>query len=244
MVCVAPSTVVTVVYGLQVLNDALRAQQKSAHDAGGKQNVQRAASQIHPEIADGLRFLARKAADHGDGDGEPGGGRDEVLHGEAGHLNQVAHGRFAAVALPVRVRHEADRRVEGAVGRHHGGAEVLRVKRQVRLHALQHVQHHKSEDAEAEHGGGVLRPALLHVLAHTGRSVREHFQPAKNGMQKGALSVEDVRHERAQRLRARQQRGEKDCDLQNSGSGHRIILLEPLRFEQRVNEIHEQRRAR
>ena len=55
---------------------------------------------------------AREAADEGHEHCHAGGGRDEVLDGQAQHLCQVAHRALAAVALPVRVGDEADGGVE------------------------------------------------------------------------------------------------------------------------------------
>ena len=63
----------------------------------------------------------------------PGRRRSEVLHRERGHLHEIAHGRFAGVGLPVRVRDEAGGRVEGQVRADVAGAEVLRIERQEAL---------------------------------------------------------------------------------------------------------------
>ena len=62
--------------------------------------------------------LAREAADQGDGDRHADRGRDEVLHGEPGHLDEVAHRRLAGVVLPVGVGDEAHGGVEGEERRH------------------------------------------------------------------------------------------------------------------------------
>ena len=67
----------------------------------------------------------------------PIAGGDEVLHRQAGHLDEVAHRRLAAVALPVRVGHEADRGVPRRA-RLDGGHPV--VQRQPGLHPLQEVE--------------------------------------------------------------------------------------------------------
>ena len=42
--------------------------------------------------------LRGEAADQRDRDRDAGGGRDEVLHGQARHLREIAHRRFADVA--------------------------------------------------------------------------------------------------------------------------------------------------
>ena len=69
---------------------------------------------------------------------------------------------------------------------------------------------------KASSGRGVLRPALLHVLANAGDLVGEHFQPAQHRMQEGAPALEHLRHEGAQRLDAHQDQSEEQSDLQNS----------------------------
>ena len=56
----------------------------------------------------------------------PTAGRDEVLHGQPGHLAEVGHRRLAAVVLPVRVGHERRGRVERHVPRRR--VEALRVR--------------------------------------------------------------------------------------------------------------------
>ena len=58
---------------------------------------------------------AGEAADQRDRHRDADRGRDEVLHGQAGHLAQMGHRRLARVRLPVRVGHEADRGVPGDV---------------------------------------------------------------------------------------------------------------------------------
>ena len=78
-----------------------------------QQDVERAARQVDPEVADGLGRCCRakpriKRHQHGHARRR----RDEVLHGQAQHLRQVAHRRLAAVALPVGVGGEADGGVE------------------------------------------------------------------------------------------------------------------------------------
>ena len=62
----------------------------------------------------------REAADQRDGKRDAGGGRDEVVHREPGHLREIAHRRLGHVGLPVGVGDEADRGVEGEVGRDRG----------------------------------------------------------------------------------------------------------------------------
>ena len=95
------------------LHDALRHEHERGDEREREEDVGDRSIEVDPEVAERLRGAAREAADHGDQDGHPDSGRDEVLHGEPGHLAQVRHRRLAGVELPVRVRQEARGRVRG-----------------------------------------------------------------------------------------------------------------------------------
>ena len=114
-------------------------------------------------------------ADHRDQHGHADGGRDEVLHGQAGHLRDVRHRRLAAVVLPVRVRHERRGGVEGDVPR--GRAEALVVERMDALRAQDHVEHHEEQCAEDERRAGVALP----VLAVLGIDAQQPVRDALDG---------------------------------------------------------------
>ncbi len=122
------------------LHNALRDQTPAPDERQRQQDVEDAARQIDPEVADRLRRTARKAADQRDQDRHAGRRRDEVLHRQTEHLGQIAHGRFAAVALPVGIAGEADRRVERRIRGHRRG-QILRtlVERQPSLQSLQRI---------------------------------------------------------------------------------------------------------
>ena len=98
--------------GGEVLRHALPDVEQRQHDAGGQQQVERAADQVGPEIADALGIGAREATHQRHREGDAGGGAREVLHRQPGHLRQIAQGLLAAVGLPVGVGDEADRGVE------------------------------------------------------------------------------------------------------------------------------------
>ena len=131
-----------------------------------------------------------------------GGRRSKVLHRQGGHLDEIAHGRFARVRLPVGVGDEAGRRVERQVRRNIARVEVLGIEGQKTLRALDQVSQQETEDAEAQQRGRVLGPALLDLFLHADHLVGEHFEPPQNRMHEGALSFEHAGHEGAQRLRA------------------------------------------
>ena len=114
--------------GAEVLRHALPDENKRGDDGKRQQHVEGAAREVDPEIADGLCRGAREGADQRDGKRDAGGGRDEILGGEAHHLRQIAERAFAAVVLPVGVGGEADSGVEGEVRR--DGRHARRVERQ------------------------------------------------------------------------------------------------------------------
>jgi hypothetical protein len=62
------------------------------------------------------------------GHGDAGGGGNKIVEDKGDHLGEVRHRRLPPVTLPVGVRREADRRVEGEVLAH--GTETPRVERQ------------------------------------------------------------------------------------------------------------------
>ena len=97
------------------LDDALRDEGQAPDDGQGKQDVDRRAREIHPEVADGLGRAARESADERHQDGHAAGGGHEVLDGEREHLGEIAHGRLAAVPLPVGIGGKAHRGVERGV---------------------------------------------------------------------------------------------------------------------------------
>ena len=101
----------------------------------------------------------------------------------------------------------------------------------------------KSEDAEAQQRGRVCGPPLFYLFLHADDFVGEHFKPPQHRMQERALSFEDLRHERAQRLGTNEDQPQKDRDLQNSNTCHNSPS-ELLRTEKRVNQVRKQPQRR
>ena len=140
------------------------------------QDVERAACDIDPEIADRLRRGAREAADEHDRQHDAGRRRQEVLVREAEHLREVRHRALAAVVLPVGVGDEADRGIEGEIGRH--GRLLGRVERQRRLQTHHDVEDEKAADVEQQHGDRVGEPTLLALLVDAADASRSRPRPA------------------------------------------------------------------
>ena len=108
--------------GAERLRHALPDQEQRDDDADRQQDVERAAGDIDPEIADrSWTECARKTADQRNREHDAGRRRQEVLMRQAEHLREIGHRAFAAVVLPVGVGDEADGGVEGEIrrdGRH------------------------------------------------------------------------------------------------------------------------------
>ena len=105
---------------------------------------------------------AGESAHERDRDRHADRGRDEVLHGQAGHLNQVALGRLTGVRLPVRVRDEADRGVPGERRGHRRG-RIVEVQRQLALDQLEDEQEQDADRREGQHAAGVCAPGLFRL---------------------------------------------------------------------------------
>jgi hypothetical protein len=148
-----------ILVGLQVLDHAQAGQHQREDEGQRQQDPQRRAGEVDPDVADGLRQMAREAAHQRDDDDDAGGRGQEVLHRQRHHLRQVAQRRLAAVALPVGVGDEADSGVEGRVRRHR--AHGLRVERQHRLQPLQRIDREQAQAVEHEQADGVAEPWLL-----------------------------------------------------------------------------------
>ena len=163
-------------------------------------------------------LLLRDAANERDRDGDADRRRHEVVIGEAGHLREIAHGRLAAVGLPVRVGRERRGGVEREVRRH--GAEALRVPRQPLLHALHQIEHQHRDHAEEQDADGVFGPAHLARLVDAGRSIDQPLDRAKHRIEPGALAVEDPRHEAPEHGRHRENREQEEADLKPAVESH------------------------
>ena len=104
------------------LHHALRHEHQCPDDRQRQKDVEHASGQVVPEVADRLCRTPDESANQSDQYGHSRGRRHEVLHGQPEHLRQIAQRRLAAVALPVRIRGEADGRVHRQIGRHGGHA--------------------------------------------------------------------------------------------------------------------------
>ena len=113
---------------LKVCTTPCDTRNKARTKDSGIKNIQDAAGHIDPVIADGLRRMSDQAAYQGDQYRHTGGRGKKVMDPQSQHLGKVAHGGFAAVALPVGIGRETDGGVKGQVRTH--GRQTLRIQRQ------------------------------------------------------------------------------------------------------------------
>ena len=145
----------------------------------------------------------------------------EVLHGQAEHLRQVAERRLAAVALPVRVRREADCRIPRKVrGRRR---QPLRIQQRDALQSLNEIDDEEADDMKEEHRDRVGGPRHLAGLA-VGRDARGAIQPplerSEELFEERAFAPVDARHVAAQRLHQRDEDDEIERQLRHGWPGH------------------------
>ena len=161
--------------GVQILRHALPDEEKGYHHRNRQQDVERAAGEIDPKIADAARLAPGKAANQGDRQSYADRGRDEIMDSKPRHLDEVAHRGFRHVGLPVRVGDEAHRGVEGQHLLHPG--LPLRVERQIPLQALQRVESDEAGDAEEHHRHRISPPGLLLGLVDAATPIDEGARP-------------------------------------------------------------------
>ena len=161
----------------QGLRHAERDEGERDHDSDRQQDIERGPGQIDPEIAERRRAVAGEGAGHRDGEGDAGRGREEIMHGQAGHLREMAHGRLAAIGLPVGVGQEADRGVEGEIGR--DIVEMLRIERQKSLQPQDRIKRGEARRGEDQHGDRIGEPVLLALRRDAGEPVEGRARPGR-----------------------------------------------------------------
>ncbi|MNN34980.1 hypothetical protein D3C81_1488140 [compost metagenome] len=165
---------------------ALPDQQQRQHQAQGQQPIERGAGHVDPEVAQGGGRAAGNATTQGHEHRQPSGGADEVLHGQAEHLAQVADRCLTAVGLPVGVGDEA----YGGVERQRPllAGKVLWVERQIALQQQHGKQQQEPGQVEGQQGQCVLLPVLLLVGANARQPIAGLFYRAQYRCQPSALA--------------------------------------------------------
>ncbi len=204
--------------GAERLRHALPYEEQRVDDADRQQDVERAARDIDPEIADGAHGGAREAADQRHRQHDAGRRRKEVLMRQAEHLHEVGERAFAAVVLPVGVGDEAHRRVEREILRHR--RLLGRIERQHRLQSHQGVEDQESADVEEQHGHRVGDPVLLAPFIDAAHPIKRRFDRPQDRRKERALAVEHARHVAAERNHQRGDDRAVEQNLNPADDGH------------------------
>ena len=125
----------------------------------GQKDVECRLDEVVPEVAQIRSAAAREGAREGHCQCDARCCREEVLHREARHLDEIAHGRLTAIGLPVGIGDKAHGGVEGQRLGH--GAETLGIEWQNALQTHQSVKKQETQRIEGQHGHRVGLPVLL-----------------------------------------------------------------------------------
>ncbi len=137
---------------------------------------------------------------------------EEVVGRQADHLREVAKRRLAGVSLPVSVSDEADRDIEGEVGRH--ARKTLRIERQIGLQPQQGVKAEHAGAAEGDHRDRIFEPLLLGFRVHSGDAIEPAFDGADDRSEKGSAILEHIRHECADRVGGDENKRKRQRDFE------------------------------
>src|SRR5882757_4275789 len=213
--------------GAELLDDLLAGHRPAGDeddrkdDADRQQNADNRAGQIDPEVAQLVGLVSGKAAYQGNSDRDTDRGRHKVLHGQAGHLHQIARSGLTGIGLPVRVRGEAGSRVERLIRLHVGEAQA---QEEMVLYPQEEIEKEYGYRGEREHAAQVRTPRLLVISVHPAESVHRPFGPQMTGR------GERPRHVVTERLVRQDERD--DQQNEEKEDRHTRTHLETLREEQ------------
>ena len=192
--------------------------QHSDNNGQGQQHIERGAGHIDPEIADRFRLLADKSAGEAYRHRHGGGGIEEIVSGEASHLGEMTHRRFAGIGLPIGVGDETDGGVEGEIGGDSGARRG--VERQEGLTSLDGIKREEAEKAESQHRKRIGQPVLFLVGIDAREPIERSFQRRDDRGQKVPAPVENHRHESTKRPRQRDDRRQNAGDFEPACQVH------------------------
>ena len=128
-----------------------------------------------------------------------------------GHLHEIGHRAFAAVILPVGIRHEADGRIECEPG--FGCAHSRRIEGKRSLKPLQEIKNDEAGQTEKQQRRRIGGPMLFFALAGPGETVKASLHGNEDGRKECAIAVEDARHVAAERFHEQNDDPAEDEDL-------------------------------
>jgi hypothetical protein len=187
--------------------------------------------------------MARDPAHERRGHRDAGGGGDEIVKSETHHLGEIRHRGLATVVLPIGVRGETHRRVEGEVLAH--GTEPLGVERQQVLQAQDRIGKDDPDQAERQQGYRVPLPILLRFRVDPQEPVKKPFEGLDHRVEKGfPFRIQDPVEIEAHRLGDEKENPQKKPELNPAEPIHGMrSFLEFLGFEDRHEEIRDQQYA-
>ena len=196
----------------QRLRYAERHEEERNDDRQRHEHIERRARHIDPEIADGWRFPPRQRSRQRDRHRGRRRRIEEVVGRQADHLRKVAKCRLAGISLPVGVGDEADRDVEGEVGRH--ARKALRVEWQIGLQSQQRVEAQHAGAAKDHHRDRILEPLLLGLRVDPRRAIERALDRANDRSEKSPAILEQIRHEGAERIGCDKNKRERQRDFE------------------------------
>ena len=107
--------------------------------------------------------------------------------------------------------------------------KALRIQRQDILQPQNRVSEQTTDQAEQQHGEGVLLPIVLLVRVDAHNAIGPALERAQNRIEPGlALRIEHLQQIKPHRLRDHRKRDDIECELNPAGSLHnRFLRISP-----------------
>ena len=164
------------------------------------------------------------------------------------HLAELRHRRLAAIALPVGVGGEADRRVPRQMRRQR--REVQRIERQHVLQPQDRIGQQHAGEVEQQHMDAVAAPALLSLGIDSGQGVKAALHGSEHRMEPGAPALHYREQAHSHGLRHRDDERGEDQNEQPTLRGHDVSSFRTVRGgraprrDRRAGQERSGRRAR
>ena len=210
---------------LEILHHALARQRHRQNHRERQQHIQRAARDIHPEIAQRFDRRPAQTPRHRQQHRRARGRAQEVVHRQPRHLREITHRVLPGIRLPVRVRDETNGCVQGQRPRDIG--ELLRIKRQMRLRHLQRHQRKHPQHVENQHRPKKAPPGHLLVRRGAPQPVDQFFQRHQYRRKPRPLALEHPGHVAAQQRCERDQQSEVNSNLNQFIHVHEPTMRPP-----------------
>ena len=206
--------------GGKILDDPLRDQDEGKEQGKRQQEIETDAGEVHPEVPDGLGFVASNPTHQRCRHRNAGGSRDEILESQSNHLRPIGHGALAPVILPVRIRRKAHGSIEGQISG--DPAEPLGIQGKPVLKPQHRVGEHDAHRAENDSGDGILFPILLPPRVNSQQADKQPLNRLHQRIKKGrAADVQDPHQVEPKRLRDNDQDQDEKRQLEPAHHCHK-----------------------